>query len=143
MDCKFSRFNLVFDNDERLNAMTLPNKLSYLASTDGANVGNVDLFSLGVARRDFPELISGILENGEGMGLTLKDVEVRKQRIAFILRRNDGRDINLYFMIKGTSGDFQIDKNDYKFAVVKWENGAVHTLQRVTCGEIVDMKILD
>ena len=46
-------------------------------------------------------------------------------------------------MIKGTSGDFQIDKNDYKFAVVKWENGAVHTLQRVTCGEIVDMKILD
>lgn len=143
MNCTFPSFNLVFDNDERLNAMTLPNKLSYLASTDGANVGNVDLFSLGVARRDFPELFSGILENGEGMGLTLKDVEVRRQRIAFILRRNDGKDINLYFMIKGTSGNFQINKNDYKFAIAEWTNGAVHNLQRITCGEIAPMMIFD
>ena len=144
MDCTFSVFEVTFDNSERLSAAKLSERLSCMASTGRANVGNEDLFSRGIARSDFPTIFEEVLKDGKSMGLELKDVDIRRRRFTFILKPEEGGcDIRLDVLLEGTSGKIQIDKSDYKFAVVEWTNGEVHTFQRITCGEIAPVMIFD
>ena len=143
MDSMFPVFEVTFNNTKGLGAIKLPEQLGFMASIGNANVGNVDLFSRGIARRDFPDLFAGILKEGKAKGLILKDIYVRRKRITFILKPEDGGcDVRLDISLEGSSGRIQIDKDNCKF-IVEWTDSEVKVLQRIINGQPQDLMILD
>jgi len=142
MTCAFPLSHVDFCDGDRMNALPLHQKLGYMANSERANVGS-DVFSYDIARCDFPELFEKILKNERYHDLALDDMEVFPEQLVFILATEDRAKARLEIPLKGTSGKFQVNKGDYKFAVVEWKNGKVESFDLMVCGGITHVSVCD